>query len=138
MRALILAAALVLVTIQASAQEPSLTLPPADAMRAAEELRDARAAKAIIETLKAEIEKLRLEGQAREIALAIAEDREKRRQDDDARVTKALERAEQAIERSERALDKAQARIERLETRQFWMGLLGPIGLLLGFAAGAF
>jgi len=53
-------------------------------------------------------------------------------------VALALERAEKAIARSETALDKAQARIESLEKRQFWLQILGPIGVVIGFLARGF
>jgi predicted RNase H-like nuclease (RuvC/YqgF family) len=149
----VLAAAILAVTTgSAAAQGPAVILPEESAVRAAADLASARKADAIIESLKAEIEaqrrqmtelqaqvdELRAEAHAREIAMAIAEDREKRRQEDDGRVATAFARAEATIERSEKALEKAQARIESLERRQFWSAILGPLGLVIGFLARGF
>jgi hypothetical protein len=133
-----------------AAAEPVVVLPEADAARIAEEVRDARVLRDVVETLKAEraaqdeqlrelavqIAALKDEARKREIAVAIAEDREKRRLEDEGRVAKAFERAEQAIERSERLLVKAEARIEALERRQFWTSVFGVLGLAVGLVTG--
>lgn len=134
----------------AAAQEPVIILPEADALRLVEEIRDARAAAAIVETLKAEsaakdaqiremqaqIAELREEARKRELAMALAEDRERRRQEDDVRVQGLLDRATKTIERYERLADRQERRIEALERRQFFSGLLLPLGILAGFLAG--
>jgi hypothetical protein len=122
----------------------------ADASRKlVEDLRDARSSAAIVETLRAEtaaqaqqirellaqVDALKAEAQARAVAMAIAEDREKRRSEDDARVAKVMDRTEAALERAATALEKSQARIEVLERRVFWaqvLGILGPVLLLFG------
>jgi Skp family chaperone for outer membrane proteins len=120
------------------------------AQRLVEELRDGRTAKSVAETqraaleakdseiaeLRKALEALRAQASAQAIALAVAEDRDKRRQEGQDQLLKALELADKALARAEKALDRSDKRIESLETRMFWqsvLGVLGPIGI--GIAA---
>jgi len=121
-------------------------------LKLTEDLLDARTNSAKIETLssenaalaeqisslKRELELRDQESRKREMAMAIAEDREKRRQDDDMRVDKALARAEAALMRYDKLVDAQAKRIDSLESRAMWMGFLGPIGLVIGLFAGMF
>lgn len=117
--------------------------------RVVEELRDGRTAAAKAETLEAENRALREqiaslqreiaeraeEARKREIALAIAEDRQKRMEEYERRVAATLERADRAIGQYEKLVDRLSQRVESLERRMFWtqiLGVLGPIGVAAG------
>ena len=84
-----------------------------------------------MEQLLAAVAALKDAEQKRAVALALAEDRDQRRAQNAAALLKLIEQ-HQAL------LDKAMKRIDTLETRQFWLSILGPVGLLLGLMAGAF
>lgn len=134
----------------ASAPASGILFDEAAALRLAEEVRDGRTAAAKVEayqvqvqalqqqiqSLQREVQERTVEGNARTVAQAIAEEREKLREKDDARVDKALARAEKALQQYEKLTDKLTARVESLEQRQFWMQLLGPLGLAVGFFLG--
>ena len=140
--------ALILCSVWLSASpvwaQPGLLVPAEDAVRMAEELTDARSLAAQVENLRAalaakdeEIKKLQDSDRGREVALAIAEDRDKRREEAETRLLKALEISDRQLQRSNEMIEKALARIDKLETRQMWMMVLGPIGLGIAFLTGA-
>ena len=113
--------------------------------RLATDLRAGRDAQALVETQRAEIAVMREQiaalrealaeatkaDTARTVALALAEDRDQRRQEGATLLLKVLEEHRALLERAEK-------RIESLEKRQFWMAILGPIGMLLGVMLGVF
>lgn len=118
----------------------------AAAVRLAEELREGRAAAAVAEALRAEQAALRAElaslqrelaerveeARKRELALALAEDRQQRIEAEERRLAAALDRAERVLGQYERLVERLSQRIEALERRQFWMtvlALLGPLGV---------
>jgi len=121
------------------------------AVKLVEDLRDGRTNAAKVEALTAEnvvlqvqIDSLKRElalrieeARKREVAVQVAEEREKLREKYDAQVDRTLARAESALQRYEKLIEAQAKRIESLEKRQMWMGLLGPIGILVGVFAGA-
>lgn len=68
--------------------------------------------------------------QKRAIAVAIAEDRDQRRQETEAQLRNLLDR-------HEKLLEKALARVDSLEARQSWLMIGGVLALLAGLALGA-
>ncbi len=143
---------LVLCAGPASAQDNGLLLGEPEAKRLVEDLRDLKALRAIVETVKAQsaakdrqigelqtqVAALAEAAQKREAALAVADDRDKRRVESEERLLRALDVQDKALERAIKTMDRADKRIETLESRQFWMQMLGPLGLLVGYALAAF
>ncbi len=151
-RWLLASALLVLCAAPVAAQDNGLLLGEPEAKRLVEDLRDLKTSRAVVETQKAQIAakdkqlgELQIQvaaladaAQKREIALAVADDRDKRRQEGEDRLLRALDIQDKALERSIKTLERAEKRIETLESRQFWMQMLGPLGLLVGYAIAAF
>lgn len=81
-----------------------------------------------IRELIATIDQLKQEANSRALAMALSEDREKRRAQNEEALLKVLQEQRKLIE-------VAMNRIESLERRQFWLMILGPIGLLIGVLA---
>lgn len=118
--------------------------------RAVDGLRQGARDAAKVETLEAEVAALRqqtqaLDAEAKKLgaALAIAEERERRRVEDDARTDRVLARAEKALAQYDRLVDRMvereqalEKRIDSLERRSLWQGLLLPLGILAGALAG--
>lgn len=122
-----------------------LLLGDQDAQRAAEEIRNARALAAQVETLKAALAAKERENAqlaaALEKASAALELAGKVQAASDqviARYEQALKVADASIERAGKALDRADKRIESLEAQQKWMMFGGVLALAAGFFLGAF
>lgn len=124
---------------------PGLLLDEDQAKRAAEEIRNARALAAQVETLKAALAAKDREAAqltaALEKASAALELAGKVQEASDkviARYEQALKVADASIERSGKALERADKRIDSLEAQQKWMMFGGVLALAAGFFLGAF
>lgn len=53
------------------------------------------------------------------------------------RVERAMETYDRALTKSTALMERQEKRIEQLESREKWMMILGPLGLLLGLISGA-
>lgn len=102
-----------------------------DAAAEAEALRGQVAAlQAQVEALLRTVEELKAAEANRALATALAEDRDKRRQEIE-------DGFRDLLDRHEKLLAQAMARTESLEKRAFWLQLLAPIVGILGLVAGA-
>lgn len=119
--------------------------------RLIEDLRDLRAAQAVVETQKAALAARERElGELRdalaqmnqayrqqEIALAKAEERERIRAEIDAKAAAMFQRLEKLIERQDAALARAEKRIDELNNRSAWKTFLSGLGgLFAGILTG--
>ena len=122
-----------------------LLLGDQDAQRAAEEIRAGRSMAAELETLKAALaakdrENAQLQAaldkatKALELSEKVIEASERVQ----AQYDKALKLADASADRSAKALERADKRIDELSTQRNWMAALGILGLVAGFALGAF
>lgn len=129
---------------------PGEFLPPDDAIKAAQLLRDAKrtaeeldAAKAALKIKDAESEALNranwqagVEIQLYEKIVTLKDEMlaDRKALLDEQRAV--LAEARKTIEQDQKTVERLDQRIERLEKRQFLLTLLGPLGLLIGFVAG--
>jgi predicted RNase H-like nuclease (RuvC/YqgF family) len=85
-----------------------------------------------ISSLERELAERMAEATKQAQALALADDREQRREVYEQRVDKLLVRAEQTIEHYDQLVVKLNGRVESLEKRMWFMQILGPLGFIAG------
>lgn len=108
--------------------------------RDAEALAEAQAAlirelMAQVETYETTIAELKKADEGRALAVALAEDRDKRRAENEAALIAIIEQYKGLLDQQTKVTEKAVQRVEALEKRTFWQALLTPVLMLLGIAA---
>ena len=146
----ILATALVLLLLApglAAAADPWGGLSDEDVQRLAADLQKGRDAEALaeaqaalirelmaqVEGLEATVEALKAAEAGRALAVALAEDRDKRRAENEAALVQIVAQYRGLLDDSAKVNERAMRRIESLESQQKWMMIGGVIGLAAMF-----